>query len=230
MSQLLWDGYYYLFPPNIDRYIVLEYDKENNEIIEYLSDIEPQLSHPSKLVVVKEKTCELATKVLKKTTKVCEYVGVKFFEVVATIYFDYYNNNLRRLPYRQDYYNMPHYYLNNQPHNRLEREEESNIKLEPIIKSLPPSPPPSPPPSSSPLSPPPSPPPSPPSPSLQTSLQISSPPTSLQFIEYVEDNKVAWVEEEIFTHANWELEYKEPDAQKSFGEILREKMEKLDLE
>jgi len=129
LGSLYRRGYGYLFPPSIDRYIILDYDQETNEIVEYMSDVEPILGEerPSNFDIIKDKAIIIASNTTNALSRVLYAVGIRAAEAVAVLYFDYYyHSNLRRLEYRQSSYNEPRYNLNNIP-SRLPR--RSRVEL-----------------------------------------------------------------------------------------------------
>jgi len=96
--------YYYIFPENsYDEYVILEYDKKYNEIIEY---VEYSEQRTSKLAMIKYNVDHLSTELIKKSTIAIKYIGFKLLDVLAEIYYynyrtinskNYYNANSIRL-------------------------------------------------------------------------------------------------------------------------------------
>lgn len=158
LSDLYQRGYRYFFPPNLDRYVVLEFDKENNTIIEYETEIEPatgsmtgsmtrydnQMSFLTKIPksisqtiiqTLENSDIKSLTKQSKKiakgainvATNVCTYVGVKTFEVVAILYFNYYySNSLKKIQNRRSSYSTNYIEMDTRP-NYIETVNTDNI-------------------------------------------------------------------------------------------------------
>jgi hypothetical protein len=99
MALYLWN---YLFSsPEDDKYIVLEYDKAHNEIIEYFEYPNHVKINNKKgwVDVLKKQSKNIGNNILKTSKETYEYFGYKFMDWMSVVYFNYYlKMNFRDVP------------------------------------------------------------------------------------------------------------------------------------
>jgi hypothetical protein len=99
MALYLWN---YLFSsPENDKYIVLEYDKAHNEIIEYFEYPNSVKINNKKgwVDVLKKQGKNIGNNILKSSKETYEYLGYKFMDWMSVAYFNYYlKMNFRDVP------------------------------------------------------------------------------------------------------------------------------------
>jgi len=83
--------YYYAFPNSSDDYIILEYDKKYNEIIEYV-EYSDKVYNPSKFEIIKATTYYLTYDLYTKSKIAINAISIKTVDMLAEIYYRNYNN------------------------------------------------------------------------------------------------------------------------------------------
>jgi len=88
--------YYYIFPNSTDDYVILDYDKKYNEIIEYVEYSE-KVYKTSKLELIKTNTYHLSKDLIKKGKIAIQFIGIKLLDILAELYYHNYNTiNMQR--------------------------------------------------------------------------------------------------------------------------------------
>ena len=86
MSKILWNSYYYIFPPENDHYTVIEYNPKYNELIEY-TDNTFHIQYPSAWEHLKDHTYKLGQRISNSTKDIFKYMGQKSFQIAAELYY-----------------------------------------------------------------------------------------------------------------------------------------------
>lgn len=78
--------YYYIFPVNSDEYVILDYDKKYNEIIEYI-EYSDNIYKTSQIALIKKNVDYFSKELLKYSKIAIKNIGLKLIDFCAEIYY-----------------------------------------------------------------------------------------------------------------------------------------------